>query len=180
MAQVQQISEQNCPVQASQWFCFIAPQHVQEPNTVPPLAGQRYHSTPVGPMETFWRPWELSKPPIRADMYFSGLLWNWMSWTHPKIAYISAWKTEPFSHRLPIDSAPVPYFILDPSVNQTSPLTTGGVPVPLVQSSLVNIVTLYLGSKLNADLISSTPILNMGSDCWSRINMLLCPRLGCR
>jgi hypothetical protein len=64
-----------------------------------------------------------SRLTIRADMYFSGLLWNWMSWTHPKIAYISAWKTEPFSHRLPIDSAPVPYFILDPSVNQTSPLT---------------------------------------------------------
>jgi hypothetical protein len=39
------------------------------------------------------------------------------------------------------------------------------VPVPLVQSSLVSIVTLYLGSKLNAGHIASTPILNMGSDC---------------
>jgi hypothetical protein len=54
--------------------------------------------------------------------------------------------------------------MFDPSVNQMSPLTTG-VPVPLVRSSLVNIVTLYLGSKLNAGLITSTPTLNMGSDC---------------
>jgi hypothetical protein len=29
-------------------------------------------------------------------------------------------------------------------------------------SPLVNIVTLYVGSKLYADLITSTPILNMG------------------
>jgi hypothetical protein len=40
-------------------------------------------------------------------------------------------------------------------------------------------VTLYLGSRLKAGLITSTPILKMGSDCWSRFKMLLCPLLGC-
>jgi len=43
---------------------------------------------------------------------------------------------------------PVPSVVLDPSVNQMSPLTTGGVLGPLIYSSLVNIVTLYLGSRL--------------------------------
>jgi hypothetical protein len=38
----------------------------------------------------------------------------------------------------------------------------GGVPVLVVQSSLVNTITLYLGSKWYADLITSTLILNMG------------------
>ena len=66
----------------------------------------------------------------------------------------------------PYIHVPVPSFILDPSVNQTSPLTKERVPVSLVQSSLPR-VNLYLGSKLNAGFITSTPILNMGSDCWS-------------
>jgi hypothetical protein len=35
----------------------------------------------------------------------------------------------------------------------------------LVQSSLVGIVILYLGSKLNAGLITSTPIVKKGFDC---------------
>ena len=76
--------------------------------------------------------------------------------------------------------APVPSFVLDPSVYQTSPLTSGGAPKPLVQSSLVNILTLYLGSRLNAGLTVSTPVLKMGSDCWSCFKILLCPLLGCR
>jgi len=41
---------------------------------------------------------------------------------------------------------------------------TGEVLGPLVHSPLVNIVTLYLGSKLHGDLMTLTPILNMGSD----------------
>jgi len=44
-----------------------------------------------------------------------------------------------------------------------SSLAAVGTSVPLVQSSLV-IVTLYLGSGLNAGIITSTPTLNMGSD----------------
>jgi len=44
----------------------------------------------------------------------------------------------------PQDSSPGSC-ILDPSVYQTSPLTAGGVPGPLVHSSLVSKVTLYLG-----------------------------------
>jgi len=64
-------------------------------------------------------------------------------------------EAKPSSYRLPIDLQPPHPFILDPSVNVTSPLTTEGAPVPLVQSSLVSIVTLYFGSKLNAGLITS-------------------------
>jgi len=52
-------------------------------------------------------------------------------------------EAESSSYRLPIDSSPGS-FILDPSVNQTSPMITGGAPVPLVQCSLVSIVTLYI------------------------------------
>jgi len=80
----------------------------------------------------------------------------------------------------PKTPAPVPSFILDPSVYQMSPLISRGDPELLAQSSLVNIVTLYLGSRLKAGLMTSTPILKMGSDCWSRFRMLLCPLLGCR
>ena len=47
----------------------------------------------------------------------------------------------------PQTPVPVPSLILDPSVNQTNPLTAGAATLPLVQSSLVSIVTLYLGSK---------------------------------
>jgi hypothetical protein len=54
---------------------------------------------------------------------------------------------EPPSHRLPIHPGPGPPRIWDTSVNKTCPLTLGGFPVPVVQSSLVNSVTLYLGSK---------------------------------
>jgi len=49
-------------------------------------------------------------------------------------------------------------------------LISGGGPEPEVQTSLVNIVTLYLGSRLKAGLMTSTPILEVGSDCWSRFN----------
>jgi hypothetical protein len=56
-------------------------------------------------------------------------------------------ETEPPFHRLPIHPSPPPR-IRDPSVNQTCPLTLGGVPVPVVQSSLVYAIALYLGSKL--------------------------------
>jgi hypothetical protein len=48
----------------------------------------------------------------------------------------------------PNTPAPVSPHIRDPSVNQTYPLTLGEVPVPEVQSSLVNATILYLGSKL--------------------------------
>jgi hypothetical protein len=66
-------------------------------------------------------------------------------------------------HRLPIHPGPgpPPPPNRDPSANQTCPLTLRGVPLPVVQSSLVNAVTLYLGSKLQVDLITSTLILNM-------------------
>ena len=100
-----------------------------------------------------------------------------------KLLYIYPGESRAFflliAHRLQPRSPPHP-FILDPSVNQMRPLTPGGAPVPLVQSSLVNIVTLYLGSRLNAGLITSTPMLKMGSDCWSSIKILLCPLLGFR
>jgi len=43
-------------------------------------------------------------------------------------------------------------------------LITGGVPGSLVHSSVINIVTLYLGSRLKAGLITSTSMLNMGSN----------------
>jgi hypothetical protein len=74
-------------------------------------------------------------------------------------------ETEPSANRLPIDSSPGPPPILDPSVNQTSPLTAEGTPVPFVQASLVSNVTPYLGSKLKTGLIVSTPMLNMVSHC---------------
>jgi hypothetical protein len=54
--------------------------------------------------------------------------------------------TEPSSYGLPIDPTPGPSTLLDPSVNQTSPLTTAGVPSPLVHSSLVNIHRLWLNT----------------------------------
>jgi hypothetical protein len=66
-----------------------------------------------------------------------------------------------------------PSSILDPDVYQTSPLTTA-VPCHLVHSSVVSIVTLYLGSR------SSTLILNVGSDLCSHISILRCPRVGWR
>jgi len=65
---------------------------------------------------------------------------------------------------LPIDSGPGSAHCSGPICIPDKPDTTGEVLVPLVHSPLVNIVTLYLGSKLYADLITSTPILNMGSD----------------
>ena len=43
--------------------------------------------------------------------------------------------------------APVPSHILDPSIYQRSPLIPGGYPVSPVKFSLVNILTLYLGSR---------------------------------
>jgi len=52
--------------------------------------------------------------------------------------------------------------VLDTSVYQTCPLTAGRVLGPLVHNSLVNIITLYLSSRLNAELKPLTPILNMG------------------
>jgi hypothetical protein len=45
--------------------------------------------------------------------------------------------------------------------------------VPLVHSSLVNMVTLNLGSRLNTGLMTSTPMLKMGFDCWSRVRILV-------
>jgi hypothetical protein len=45
--------------------------------------------------------------------------------------------------------------------------------------SLVNIVTPISGSKLQAGLITSTPILIMEFNCWSRTNMLPCPQFRC-
>jgi len=42
----------------------------------------------------------------------------------------------------------VPSVVLDLYENQTSPLTAEVVPGLLVHSSLVNIVTLYLGSRV--------------------------------
>jgi hypothetical protein len=67
-------------------------------------------------------------------------------------------KAEPSFYGLPIDPSPSPSFILDPSVYQMSPLISGGDPEPLVQSSLVNMVTLYLGSRLKVGVMMSTPI----------------------
>jgi hypothetical protein len=87
-------------------------------------------------------------------------------------------KTEPSFYGLA--KTPDPSFILDPSIYQTSPLISGGGPEPLVQSSLVNMVTLYSGSRLKASLIMSTPILKMGSNFWSHFKILLYPLLGCR
>ena len=89
--------------------------------------------------------------------YFSGLSWVSVSWTHANIAYTLAWKTVQCFPRemlslLPTDCpytpTPVTSTVLDPSINQNSPLTTGEVSGPLVHSSVVNIVTLYLGSSL--------------------------------
>ena len=121
--------------------------------------------------------------------YFSGLFWDCISQVQAKIAYISAWKTVAYLPREKLSLRPTDYLstpapvlslILETSLNQRSPLTAGGVPVALVQSSLVNMVTLYWGSKLYAGLITSTLILNMWSDCWSHIKLLLCPLLGFR
>ena len=112
--------------------------------------------------------------------YFSGLSWVSVSWTHANIAYTSAWKTVQCFPREMLSLLPtdcpytptlVPSTVLDPSINQNSPLTTGEVSGPLVHSSVVNIVALYLGSSLKTGFIMSTPILNMGSDVWSRVNM---------
>jgi len=44
-----------------------------------------------------------------------------------------------------------------------SPLTPGGLPGPLVHSSVVSIVTLYLGLRLNAGLITWALVLSMES-----------------
>lgn len=82
---------------------------------------------------------------------------------------IFSWRdTGPSSQRLPLTLAPVPPpppHMLDQSVYQMSPLTAGGISGHVVHSSLINIVTPYLGSQLNAGLITLTTILNMGSDC---------------
>jgi hypothetical protein len=68
--------------------------------------------------------------------YFSGLSWVPISWTQANIAYTSAWKTVAcfpreiqslLSTDCPQTPAQVPYAVLDPSVNQTSPLTAGFV-----------------------------------------------------
>ena len=121
--------------------------------------------------------------------YFSGLTSIWISYAQARMACISAWKTVAYFPRqiltlLPEDCpyilAPVSLHNLDPSVYQTSPLTAGRVQGPLVHSPVVNIVTLYLGSELNAGLLTSTPILNMGSNFWSCNNILMCSQLGGR
>jgi hypothetical protein len=70
---------------------------------------------------------------------------------------------------LPIEPSPSPTPILDPPVKKTSLLTDGRVHVPLVHSFLVNMEILILGSRLYASFIVSTPIMNMGFKCWSRI-----------
>jgi len=48
------------------------------------------------------------------------------------------------AHKLRPQSTPP--LVLEPSVYQKSPLTAGGAPSPMVHSSLVNIVTIYLRS----------------------------------
>jgi hypothetical protein len=58
-------------------------------------------------------------------------------------------ETEPPFHRLPIHPGPGPKPPhLGPICKPDVPLDTGRSQVPVVQSSLVNAVTLYLGSKL--------------------------------
>jgi len=79
----------------------------------------------------------------------------------------------------PQNLSPVPCLILDPTINETSSFTAGRAPVALVQSYLLNMVTIYWGSKMYAEIITLTPILNMGSDCWNGIKIVQCPRLGC-
>jgi len=124
-------------------------------------------------------------------IHFSGRSWVPVSWTQTSILYTPTWKTVACLRReilnllftdCPQTPAPDPSTVLDPSINQTSPLVAGGVSGPLVHSSPVNIqvVTLYLGSRLKTGFTKSTPILNMGSDFWSLVNMQLCPWLGWR
>jgi len=74
-------------------------------------------------------------------------------------------KTEPPSHRLPIDSSlgPVPH--PGPVCKPYESFDCRRSASSCCPSAFVSIVTLYLGSRLNAGLITSTPMLNKGSDC---------------
>jgi len=67
--------------------------------------------------------------------------------------------TEPFSKRLPTESGPGSPQGLGPICIPDEPLNYRESPTLSVHSSLVNIVTLYLGSKLNTGLIKSTTVL---------------------
>jgi hypothetical protein len=93
-------------------------------------------------------------------------LWSsicWISQTQAKIAYVfAAWNTVVYlsmellsllQKDCPKTPAPVAFCFLDSSVFQMGPWTAGGALGPLVHSSLVDIVTLCLGSKLHAGLI---------------------------
>lgn len=140
-----------------------------------------WHSSTSWDVMAAWRAFKATWLTEQILTYFPGLAFISISWAQAKIAHILAWKTVVYFPReilclLPKDfpqtPAQVSPHVLDPSVYQMSPLTMGGVPGPLLHSSLVSMVTLYVGSKLNASLVTSTPILNMGSNPWSPINIL--------
>lgn len=89
--------------------------------------------------------------------------------------------TDPFPHRLPIESRPGPLTHPGPICKPDDPFVYRRSPsfsCPFFSSQHDN--PIYWGIKLNADLIKSTFLLNMESGCRSRINTLLCPRFGRR
>ena len=147
-----------------------------------------WHCRTNGDVLAAWRAFRAAWLSEQILTYFFGLTFIWISLTHSKIAHTSAWETvacfprdtEPPSQWLLIDSSPGPLHhpgpiseSAEPFNYRRSPRSSG--PVFSSQRS-----SLYWGSRLKAGLVTSTPILNTGSDLWSHISILLCLRLGWR
>jgi hypothetical protein len=133
------------------------PHYVQGHKTAPQSARWKCSSKPFGTVvsmeKLFWQPEGLSEPTDYQSK--SGLAFIWMSWAQDNVAYISVCKTAAYCLRemlsflpefCPLSSAsPPPPASWTHLYTRRAPLTSRGVPSPLVDSSLVNIVTLYLG-----------------------------------
>lgn len=150
-----------------------------ETQTAKQNTGRKCHSTPIGtvaPVDGFfvlaaWRSHTAAWLSEQILTNFSGLPFIWISCAQAKIAHISDYKTVAhipkdmlslLTEHCPKIPALVPLRVPDPSVYQKSPVTTGKVPGPLVHFSLVSIVILYFGSRLNTELITSTPRIKHG------------------
>ena len=81
--------------------------------------------------------------------------------TRKNVAWFPRETLSRFPIHYPLKPAPGPSIVQVQSVKQASPLTAEGIPIPPVHSSLVNIVTIYLGSRLKVDIKTLTPILSI-------------------
>ena len=188
-AKFQQIFEQYRLLRSCRLFNFLVIQHVQGPGIA--------LSVPVrDSFKAFWHcrtnwnavlvAWSAYRAAWLTEqtltyLYFTGLSWVSNSWTQANVSLknssiLSYRDAEPSSYRLPIDPSPGPLRSPGPICKTNDPFNRGRSPRssgPLISSLHSNPIFVF---QIKTGLITSTPILNMGSDFWRRLSILLCPR----